>query len=101
MIGILFRAKAKPGKLQNLIDFLIWDGKLCRDQEQPGTLRFEFYPDQKDETALYVYEAYRDESAFEERMKNPPFQAWSSGLKDNLCTTSDLINGEAIWSPTD
>lgn len=80
MYGILFRAKAKPGKYQELIEFLEWDGEVCRDKE-PGTLRFEFYPDPGDKEALYVYEAYRDENAFEKQHKmNDPYQHWKSVL---------------------
>lgn len=101
MLGILFKAKAKPGKLEELTAFLTRDGEFCRDKE-PNTLRFEFYPDPNDSNALYVYEAYRDRKAFEEHKNNPPFKEWSSGLKNELCTsTKDLINGDAIWSSAD
>jgi hypothetical protein len=37
MFGILFRIEANPGKRQELIDFLRWDGEIGRDQE-PGTI---------------------------------------------------------------
>src|SRR5262249_51648958 len=42
--GILFRVVAKPGKYQELCDFLNWDAEVARAKE-PGTLRFEFYRD--------------------------------------------------------
>ena len=98
MYGILFRFEAKPGKLQKLIEFLTWDAEVCRDEE-PGTLRFEFYSDDTNKNAVYVYEAYRDREAFEEHKKHEPYQLWSSGLADELGTGQDLINGEALWSP--
>ena len=100
MFGILFRLEARPGTRQRLIDFLKWDGEVGRDEE-PGTLRFEFYPDPNDENALYVYEAYRDVEAFEEHKKHEPFRRWSSGLRDELATNfTVLFRGEAVWSPT-
>jgi autoinducer 2-degrading protein len=101
MFGILFRIEAKPGKYQELFDFLTWDGEVCRDQE-PGTLRFEFYRDPNDENALFVYEAYRDLDAFEAHQKNAPYQRWSSGLQEELGTNfTVLFEGEAAWSPAD
>jgi quinol monooxygenase YgiN len=101
MFGILFRVEAKPGKHQELIDFLKWDGEVCRDQE-PGTLRFEFYRDPNDENALYVYEAYRDLNAFEAHKNNEPFRRWSAGLQQELGTNfTVLFRGEAAWSPAD
>ena len=42
MFGIVFSIEARPGKHQELLEFLRWDGEVCRDRE-PGTLRFEFY----------------------------------------------------------
>jgi quinol monooxygenase YgiN len=44
MFGIVFRIEAQPGKYQELVEFLRWDGEVCRDRE-PGTLRFDFYRD--------------------------------------------------------
>jgi len=90
MFFILFRFKAKPGKRQALIDFLKWDGEVCRDQE-PGTLRFEFYSDLEEEDMFYVYEAYRDRTALEEHKKNEPYQRWSSGLENELGTKEVLF----------
>jgi len=101
MFGILFRIEAKPGQRQKLIDFLRWDGEIGRDQE-PGTLRFEFYQDPKDENKLYVYEAYRDRAAFKDHKQNEPFKRWISSVRDELGTNFEvLFAGEAIWSPVD
>jgi autoinducer 2-degrading protein len=99
MFGIVFRIEAQPGKHQELLEFLKWDGEICRDHE-PGTLRFEFYRDPNDDNAFFVYEAYRDLDAFEAHKKNEPFQRWSSGLRDKLGTNfTVLFRGDAVWSP--
>jgi len=99
MFVILFRIEAKSGKYQELVNFLKWDGEVCKDQE-PGTLRFEFYRDPNDENALYVYEAYRDLKAFKDHKKNKPFRRWSTGLQDELGTNLKILcSGEAAWSP--
>ena len=39
MFGSLFRIEAKPGKRQELVDFLRWDGEIGRDQEPGVTAR--------------------------------------------------------------
>jgi quinol monooxygenase YgiN len=81
-----------------LLEFLKWDGEVCRDRE-PGTVRFEFYRDSNDDNAFFVYEAYRDLDAFEAHKKNEPFQRWSSGLRDTLGTNyTVLFRGDAVWS---
>ena len=99
MFGIVFRIEAQPAKYQELVEFLKWDGEVCRDRE-PGTLRFEFYRDPSNDNAFYVYEAYRDLDAFEAHKKNEPFQRWSSGLRDELGTNFTVIfRGDAVWSP--
>ena len=101
MFGILFRIEAQPGKRQELVDFLRWDGEIGRDQE-PGTLRFEFYQAPEDENRIFVYEAYRDQAAFEAHKQNEPFQRWISSLRDELGTNFEvLFAGEAVWSPVD
>src|SRR5437016_14221574 len=105
MFGILFRAEVKPEERENFINFINWDIQVAMERE-PGTLRFDLYRDPKDEAAFFVYEAYRDEKAFEEHQKNEPFQRWDSeirwrmlrappsrmvqgGCKSSLTTTTD------------
>jgi quinol monooxygenase YgiN len=102
LFGILFRVEAKPGKYHELVDFLMWDGEVCRDQE-PGTLRFEFYRDADNDSALYVYEAYRDIAAFEVHKSHEPFRRFfEAGLKQELTTNlTVLFRSEAVWSPVD
>jgi quinol monooxygenase YgiN len=99
MYGILFRVEANPGKFQELVDFLTWDARVSRDEE-PGTLRFEFFQDPDDDNALYVYEAYQNLDAFEARKQNEPYRRFASGLRNELGTNySILFSGEALFSP--
>ena len=103
MYGIVFRVEAKPGKFQELVDFLTWDAEVCRDEE-PGTLRFEFYQDPENENALYVYEAYQNQEAFDVHKNNDPFKHWhSAGLSEALTINGlqVLFAGDALFSPTD
>jgi hypothetical protein len=54
MFGIVFRIEAQLGKYQELVEFLKWDGEVCRDRE-PGTLRFEFYRESVPGAALSCF----------------------------------------------
>jgi len=101
MYAIFFRVEARPGKYQELLQFLTWDGEHCRDHE-PGTLRFEFFRDPADDNAFYVYEAYRDRNAFEEHKQGEPFRRWAGGLRDELGTHLDVtMLGDAVFSPVE
>ena len=101
MYGILFRAEAHQGKYQALFEFLKWNGQVARDHE-PGTLRFELYPDPADDNAFIVYEAYRDAAAFEAHQQGAPYQRWSAGLREELTSNvTVLLRTESAWSPED
>ena len=92
-------SKRVPGRYQELLEFLKWDGEVCRDRE-PGTARFDVYCDPKDDNAFFVYQAYRYQDAFEAHKKNEPFQRSSSGLRDTLGTNyTVLLRGDAVWPP--
>lgn len=101
MFGIVLRVKTHPGKFQEFIDFLKWDAQICRDQE-PGTLRFEFYQDPEDENAVYVYEAYRDLEAFEDHKRtNAAFHRWNSGYREEVGVLTFVFAGDALGSAMD
>jgi quinol monooxygenase YgiN len=103
MYGIVFRTEAKLGKLPDLVDFMTWDAEVCRDEE-PGTLRFEFYQDPENENAIYVYEAYQDLDAFEVHKNNAPYKHWHSAGQPEALTVNGiqvLFAGDALFSPTD
>jgi quinol monooxygenase YgiN len=73
----LFHVIAKPGKRQELFEFLEWDRKESMKGER-GTLRFDVFQDPENADAFYVYEAYEDHAAFEEHKAHDPFQRWDS-----------------------
>ena len=89
MLAILFRAKVKPGKRQELIDFLKWDFQECKKEE--GTLRFDVWVDPADEDAVYVYEAYQDQAAFDTHKEGKPFQLWSSEVEPEWITEKRIL----------
>ena len=102
MITGLFRLHLKPNKKSELIEFLKWDGEVARDTE-PGTLRFEFYDDPEDDAAIYLYESYRDEAAFEEHKTHAPFQKFIAEVRPACVESADTLLpfSPAIWSAAD
>src|SRR5262249_4476565 len=83
MFAIFFHALAKPGKRQELYDFLDRDSKFCKERE-PRTIKFEVFQDPQNYDAFYVYEAYEDCAAFVEHQGNPPYKEWEPRLKNEL-----------------
>jgi quinol monooxygenase YgiN len=77
MIRILFRVEARPGQRDKLIKFLKWDQKESMNRE-PGTVCFDFFQDPDNANGFYVYEAYKDASAFKTHQKHKPYKRWSS-----------------------
>jgi quinol monooxygenase YgiN len=101
MYAILFRVVIKPGKRQEFIDFMKWDCQVVRERE-PETLRFDVLEDPADKNIFYVYEAYKDQQAFEEHKKNAPFQHWSSSFKNKVVADFKLLfTGRPICSPAE
>lgn len=101
MIAAFFKVNVRPGKKDELIEFLKWDGTVARNEE-PGTLRFDVFQDPDNENVLFLYEAYSDDAAFEAHKANPPFQKFANGLRDDCIESFEpVINGwtEAIWPP--
>ena len=99
MFAILFRALAKPGKRQDLLDYLKRNSKYCKDYE-PRTLNFDILQDPENKNAFYIYEAYEDSEAFKEHQKHPPYREWDKRLKNELVAASkDIFKGEPLGSP--
>ena len=81
MIATLVKARVRPGKKPELLEFLKWDGQVARDEE-PGTLRFDVFEDARDENVVYWYEAYVDKAAFDAHRENPPFREFVGRVRD-------------------
>jgi quinol monooxygenase YgiN len=98
MFAIFFHALAKPGKRQDLLDFLKRDSKFCKEHE-PGTLTFDILPDPKNDNAFYVYEAYEDCAAFVEHQGNPLYIEWEPNLKNELVAEfTEIFEGKPLCS---
>ena len=61
MYGGLIKMVARPGRREELFEFLRWDVDVARAQE-PGTLRFDVWEVPDEPNAFYLYEVYEDEA---------------------------------------
>lgn len=102
MIGLIAWFKVKSGNMEELVDFFQWDGQVAKETE-PGTLRFEFYGDPEGADALFLYEAYQDEDAFDVHKSHEPYQKWIAELRSNLVEEFKIIKGlgQCRWSMVD
>jgi len=83
MYGHMFKLVAKPGRKVDLIEFLRWDAEVARTDE-PGTLRFDVWDVPGEADAVYVYEGYVDEAAFEAHLAAEPFKKFVDSVSDDL-----------------
>jgi mannose-6-phosphate isomerase-like protein (cupin superfamily) len=84
MFEILFKVQIKPERLQEFLNFIQWDIEVARKWEKDGTLQFSLYPDPSAANSFVVYEAYRDEQAFEAHKQNEPYKRWEREIKPNM-----------------
>lgn len=88
MIAAFIKTNVRPGKKQDLLEYFKWESQVARDEE-PGVLRFDVFEDPDDDTVLYYYEAYIDETAYELHKTLPPFQKWTNGLKEECVESNE------------
>ena len=92
MITGLFRVYVKPGKRDELVEFFRWDKQVAEESE-PGTLRFDFYDDPATPNAMYLYESYTDQEAFDAHKANAPFKKFAAeGRPDCIESFEPLLN---------
>ena len=89
MFGGIARITAKTGKLEELIAFLAWDAAVSRDE--PGTLRFDVWPDASTPDSLILYEAYVESEAFKTHQAAEPFKKFVAEIVPNLIETVSFI----------
>lgn len=65
--------------------------------DEPGCLRFDVLQDAKDPNTLYLYEAYRDEQAFQAHLQAPHFLRWRDTVKDWYAAPSQVVSSTSIF----
>jgi autoinducer 2-degrading protein len=94
LITFLLRLNLKPGKRDEVVEFLAWDQQVAIESE-PGTLRFDFYDDPENDSALYLYESYADEAATDAHKANAPLKKFHDEIIPNCIESIDWILANA------
>jgi autoinducer 2-degrading protein len=90
MIAHLIKITARPGKLDELVEFMRWDADVAL-AEEPGTLRFDVYavPDEPD--AIFLYEMYASDVAFAAHRDGEPFKSFVDHIVPNVVDKMDFL----------
>jgi quercetin dioxygenase-like cupin family protein/quinol monooxygenase YgiN len=112
MHGALIKIVVKPGKRNEVLEFLRFDAAVAQAAE-PGTLRFDVWEVPHEPDALFLYEAYTDEEALAKHKANTPFKTYIDVIEPSLLdksrehrlvefTDSLISNIDALWpAPAD
>jgi quinol monooxygenase YgiN len=84
MYGMLVKIVAKPGKIEELIQFLRHDASVAATSERGSTLRFDVWAVPHQPNAVYLYEAYIDQEAFARHQANVPYKMFVNVIKPQL-----------------
>jgi autoinducer 2-degrading protein len=92
MHAILFRAVARHGNRDEVLDFLKRDAD--ESSSERGTLRFDVMQDPENDHAFYVYECYVSRESFEqEHQQGRAFQEWKTRVQPELAAFCILFQG--------
>lgn len=82
MFVILVKFTVSPEYRKQLIDALNEDRRgSLRDERKTGTIRFDIVYDDEDSNFLFLYEVYRDETAFEVHTKGLHYKRFMKTLE--------------------
>jgi (4S)-4-hydroxy-5-phosphonooxypentane-2,3-dione isomerase len=91
MYGILVKFVARPGRRDELVEFLRWDAAVAKDTE-PGTLRFDVWEVPEEFDAVYLYEAYSDPNAFAKHQANDPYNIFVNKIVPEMIDESRTVD---------
>jgi quinol monooxygenase YgiN len=90
MYGMLTKIVARPDKRSELLEYLRWDAEVAKVTE-PGTWRFDVWEPEQEPGVVYVYEAYKDQRAFEDHAANDPYKKWDEMAERTMEQVIDVI----------
>jgi autoinducer 2-degrading protein len=80
MYGAFMKLHVKTGMRSELLEFLRWDADEAKRRE-PGTLRFDVWQVEGEPRTLYLYEAYKDEQAFDSHKEGERYKQWEDVVR--------------------
>ena len=100
MISIFVTINVKPGRADEFTQASLGDAQgSVRDE--PGCYRFDILKDAEDPNRFYLYEVYRDESAFHEHLQAPHFKKWRASVDGLFDGDFERIRMETVFPSDD
>jgi autoinducer 2-degrading protein len=82
MYIVMVRMEAKPEKVGALLELATFNSANSR--KEPGNLRFDFLRSVENPNRFALYEAYKDEAAFQDHQKTAHYARWKAEIADLL-----------------
>lgn len=81
MYVIIAPIQVRPGHKEEFLQALLDDARGSMNDE-PGCVRFDVIQDAADPNRVWLYEAYKDEEAFQSHTRMPHLIKWRETTKD-------------------
>ena len=75
MYSIFVTINIRPEHIDAFVEASVGDAQGST-RDEPGCLRFDMHQDAENPARFYLYEVYRDETAFEAHLETPHFIEW-------------------------
>ena len=104
MYVVIVPIQIEQGHRDEFLEALMVDAKGANNDE-PGCLRFDAVQDADDDHRIWLYEVYKDESAFQDHLKAPHFQVFMAaadkwrveGIQGSARGSKNLWPTDAAW----
>jgi quinol monooxygenase YgiN len=88
MLGILAKVTVKPELVDRFWKYL--EADVVGSRAEPGCVRFDVLRDQTASNVYWLYEVYRDRSAYEQHQQAPYFKAFFAEAGDTLAGAPEV-----------
>ena len=104
MYVVIVPIQIAQGHRDEFLEALMVDAKGANNDE-PGCLRFDAVQDADDDHRIWLYEVYKDETAFQDHLKTPHFQVfkeaadkwWVDDIQGSARGSKNLWPTDAEW----
>lgn len=83
MYVVMVRIKVNPLRVNEFLSEMLLNSKGSLENEE-GCFQFDVCQDISESNRIYLYEVYKDESAFQVHLGTPHYLRWRESVKDLL-----------------
>ena len=96
MIANFVKFSVKPGCMEEFIKVSLDNSRGSIDG--PGCFATSIFPDPRDKGAVYVFEAFVDQAAYDHHHQQPYYKKWEEEVKDLQDKPYELLQNTAFPS---